>query len=73
MGVCIETLIHTGSDGDTALEIGPGSLASVLPPQRLMELYISAGLFKEQNGREMYHYALFQGVEEWERGIHSES
>lgn len=39
-----------------------------------MELYISAGLFKEQNGREMYYYAIyaiFQGVEEWERGIHS--
>ena len=35
--------------------------------ERLMELYISAGLFKEQNGREMYYYALFQGVEEWER------
>lgn len=33
MGVCIETLIRTGSDGDTALEIGPGSLESVLPPR----------------------------------------
>lgn len=24
-----------------------------------MELYISAGLFKEQNGREMYYYTVF--------------
>lgn len=47
----------------------------VAPPdtERLMELYISAGLFKEQNGREMNYYALFQGVEEWERGINSSS
>lgn len=34
MGVCIETLVRTGSDGDTTLETGPGSLESLLPPRK---------------------------------------
>lgn len=33
MGVCIERLVRTGSDGDTTIETGPGSLESVLPPR----------------------------------------
>jgi hypothetical protein len=64
MGVCIETLVRTG--GDTALEIGPGSLESASPDtERLMELSAPVCSLNRTGGK------LTTMLFSRERGIHS--